>query len=218
MESRMETHAYNELYLSDAMYNMAVMMHCGINGHKLAPGVFFQRFISSGIAAGFEKGNPRFLVGYSGAELADLAISLTGGVESASTDGSYYVSPEYWAGWVLAYYQWKSGRSFKYMKDNGLDIETVLLMYNPLHEADIEKFANVADSIISRNMEERGCPLKRFRIRRGLTQKELADLSGTSIRMIRAYEQGSQDISKAEYRTVKNLSSALKVNADDIIY
>lgn len=42
-----------------------------------------------------------------------------------------------------------------------------------------------------------------------MTQEELARKSTVSVRMIRAYEDGTRDISKAEVRTVYKLSRAL---------
>ena len=42
-----------------------------------------------------------------------------------------------------------------------------------------------------------------------LTQEALARISGISLRMIRAYEQKSQDISKASFATVSRLESVL---------
>ena len=50
------------------------------------------------------QGNPRYLVGMSGAELADLVVTESGGTVSDKNDGTYTTGPEYWAGWVLAYY------------------------------------------------------------------------------------------------------------------
>ena len=41
------------------------------------------------------------------------------------------------------------------------------------------------------------------------TVKQVADLSGVTLRMIQAYEQGDQDINKAETRTVFALSRVL---------
>jgi hypothetical protein len=66
-------------------------------------------------------------------------------------DGTYAVGPEYWAGWALAYYQWLTRRSFSYMQQKGLGINEVIAMYYPLHEADLSKFADAADSIIERH-------------------------------------------------------------------
>lgn len=54
----------------------------------------------------FAHGNPRYLAGLSGAELADLVVQSSGSPISESNDGSFSVGPEYWAGWALAFYQW----------------------------------------------------------------------------------------------------------------
>ena len=57
--------------------------------------------------------------------------------------------------------------------------------------------------------------LKKIRKAKGITQKELAELSGASLRMIQLYEQKQQDISKAETQTLLNISKVLgcSVNA-----
>lgn len=99
----------------------------------------------------FAAGNPRYLVGMSGAELADSVVEAAGGTVLKENDGTYTVGPEYWAGWALAYYQWLSHRSFAYMHSKGLGIKEVVAMYYPLHEADLSKFAAAADGIIKRN-------------------------------------------------------------------
>ena len=46
-----------------------------------------------------------------------------------------------------------------------------------------------------------------------MTQAELAERTGVSLRMIRAYEQGTQDISKAESASVFRLANALGTDA-----
>ena len=47
-------------------------------------------------------------------------------------------SPEYWAGWALAYYQWYTGRTFiKIYKV--VSIQELLDMYDVYHEMDIQK-------------------------------------------------------------------------------
>ena len=126
------------------------------------------------------------------------------------------ISPEYWAGWVLAYYQWKSGKSFRNINDNGLHIEKIIALYQPLHEADLDKFATVADRIIAGTVNSSVSPVKKARERYGLTQEELSRISGISLRMIRAYEQKSQDIAKANFRTVSRLESVLHVDFNEI--
>jgi len=142
--------AYKKTYLNGAMRNLAVMMDCGVRKYGYAIEDFYDKFLASEVSRQFASGNPRYLVGMSGAELADSVVDSSGGTVLKENDGTYSVGPEYWAGWVLAYYHWLSRRSFSYMNKRGLGIKEVLSMYYPLHEADLSKFADAADSIIVR--------------------------------------------------------------------
>ncbi len=132
------------------MRNLAVMLDCGVRKYGYSIEDFYQKFLSCNVSRQFAAGNPRYLVGMSGAELADSVVEATGGIVLSENDGTYTVSPEYWAGWVLAYYQWLTRRSFAYMHKKGLGIREVVAMYYPLHEADLSKFAASADDIIIR--------------------------------------------------------------------
>ena len=143
--------AYKKTYLSGAMRNLAVMMDCGVRKYGYPIEEFYEKFLASDVSRQFAGGNPRYLVGMSGAEFADTVVEATGGTVLQANDGTYTVSPEYWAGWVLAYYQWLSRRSFVYMHRKGLGIKEVLGMYYPLHEADLSKFADAADTVIARS-------------------------------------------------------------------
>lgn len=51
-------------------------------------------------------------------------------------------SPEYWVGWILAYYQWYSGKPFRQLF-RYLKYQTV----RTLHEADPSKAAAVFDQM-----------------------------------------------------------------------
>ena len=144
--------AYKKTYLNGAMRNLAVMMDCGVRKYGYSIEEFYQKFLSSDVSRQFAGGNPRYLVGMSGAELADSVVEAAGGIVRKENDGTYSVGAEYWAGWVLAYYQWLTRRSFSYMHKKGLDINKVVAMYYPLHEADLSKFADEADEIIERNI------------------------------------------------------------------
>ena len=65
-------------------------------------------------------------------------------------------------------------------------------MYNPYHEADINKFVSVLESRMQAKSDE--SKLARLRAYAGLTQKALAERSGVSVRMIEQYEQGKQSV------------------------
>ena len=134
------THAYIEPYLKDVMRNLGVMSHFCINEYGMSPEKFSEFFPKSHIAEQISMANPRFLTGMSGKELADMMIeSLSGNEYKNVSSEQYYVSPEYWAGWVMAYYQWYTAKSFAQMYVDGQTYEKVLKMYHPLHEADLAK-------------------------------------------------------------------------------
>ena len=59
--------------------------------------------------------------------------------------------------------------------------------------------------------------LKRIRTAAGLSQSQLAELSGMSLRSLQHYEQGSRDINKAQGQTLLCLARALKVTIEDIL-
>lgn len=142
--------AYKKTYLNGAMRNLAVMLDCGVRKYGYSIQDFYKKFLMSDVSRQFANGNPRYLVGLSGAELTDMVVQQSGNTVSEKNDGTYTVGPEFWAGWVLAYYQWRSRRSFAYMQKKGLGITEVISMYNPLHEADVMKFVDAADSIINK--------------------------------------------------------------------
>ena len=141
--------AYKKTYLNGAMHNLAVMMECGVRKYGYSIQDFYEKFLSSEVAKQFANGNPRYLVGMSGAELADLVVQSSGSPISEKNDGTYTVGPEYWVGWVLAYYQWLTRRSFAFIQRKGMDIKEVIRLYYPLHEADLSKFADTANSIMN---------------------------------------------------------------------
>ncbi len=211
----MMMNAYNKTYLDDAMHNLGVMLDYGTLAEG-DPSRFFSRFIVSGIAEQFGKGNPKYIVGMSGIELAENVFRHTG-----STGGSHPYSPEgrssyYWAGWALAYLQWHTGLSFEKILNSGMDVDRLLSMYRTYHEADITKFLEAALSIMAESAKP--SPLKHQRRLVGMTQQELSERSGVKLRMIQAYEQNYQDISKAEAATVIRLARALSCDVEDLIW
>ena len=211
------TIAYNELYLDDAMHNLADMVEYAVCDLGFEPDEFFGWFVSSGIASKFEKGNPKYITGMSGIELAEVVLNKTN-VEFQSNEPSFSMDKgrEYWAGWILAYYQWTTGMRFKDIIKNGLPLSTIMSMYI-LHEADESKFVENANEVIARHKESRNTRLQEIRKSRGFTQKQLSDASGVKVRMIQLYEQRQNDLSKARFEVVLSLAKALGCEIEDLI-
>lgn len=60
--------------------------------------------------------------------------------------------------------------------------------------------------------------LKRARLAKKLSMRDLAVCSGVTARSIQAYEDGTRDILKAEFRTVCALCDRLGIGLDDLAY
>lgn len=211
------TTAYNELYLNDAMNNLGDMVDFAVRDLGYDPDEFFGWFISSGIASKFEKGNPKYITGMSGFELAEAVLRETNvSYEIREPSHIDFKGREYWAGWILAYYQWKTNKRFEDIVKDGLTLSTVFSMYI-LHEADESKFVESANEIINRNKENKKSNLHNIRKARGFTQQELSNASGVSLRMIQLYEQKQNDISKAQVNVVINLAKVLGCEIEDLI-
>ena len=211
------TNAYSELYLDDAMHNLGDMVEYAVCDLGFDPDTFFGWFIFSGIAEKFENGNPKYLTGMSGYELA-AAVLKSINIPFENREPSYFDDKgrEYWAGWILAYYQWHTGRRFEDIVKDGLTLSTVMSMYI-LHEADENKFVEAANEILSRNKARRKTRLYEIRKARDFTQQQLSDASGVTLRMIQLYEQRQNDISKAQVNVVISLANALGCRVEDLL-
>lgn len=210
--------AYNHYYLEDVMNNLAAMFDCAANVVHYDISVFYEMFLASGVASQIEMGNPRYMSGLSGIELMQIVFKKCSDKNIQNIDyHPFKRTPEYWAGWALAYYQWLTAKSFSYIQRNGLDIKTLISLYPTLHEVDLSKVVDTANTIMDRHIAESRSILKTLRKQLHLTQSKLAELSGVSLRMIQAYEQGDQDIKKAEAQTVFALSKALGCKAEVIL-
>ena len=122
--------------------------------------------------------------------------------------------PIYWTGWILAWYQWYSGQSFRRISEF-LTPDQVRDMYSPYHEMDPMQFADAADGI--RRRKEMMTRLRMYRERRGFSQSELARESGVSVRMIQHYEQRQKDLNKAQTKTIWMLARALHCTMEELM-
>lgn len=59
--------------------------------------------------------------------------------------------------------------------------------------------------------------LKEMREKADLSQSQLAESSGSSVRMIQYYEQGVRDINKAQGITLYRIAQALNCKIEDLL-
>lgn len=209
------TRAYSESYLSDAKNRLSQFFDYLINDCGMKADWVTSIFLSSGYAEQFERGNPAILAGMSGIELARVVVEATYKKKKLPEPGyTEGLSPEYWAGWVLAEYQWYSGKRFKDIFEH-VKLSEIIPMYSVYHEMDISKFIETMDEKCSTTLPE--CRLKKLRESRGLSQAELAKTSGVSLRSIQMYEQRVNDIDKAQAQTIYKLSRVIGCAMEDLL-
>lgn len=90
-------HAYPETYLNDAMNNLGNMFDYGLVDLHYDPERFYEQFLTSGVAKQFEQGNPKYVAGLSGPELAIEVIYRTEDHRPTQMPSEEIdKSPEYW--------------------------------------------------------------------------------------------------------------------------
>ena len=209
------THAYQEIYLSNAQSMLGDAFDYAINVCHIPGNSFVKLFIASTISKRLENGEPNYLSGKSGIEVAmEILVETTGKAPDAAPQEHFARSREYWIGWAVAYYQWFSGRRYSDIFQV-VTFEELQKMYDPLHEADITKFADILDARMREFFADTS--LKRIRTAYGCTQAELAKRSGVSLRSIQMYEQRNKDINKASAETLLRLSRVLGCTMEDLM-
>lgn len=197
----------NSMDALGTMFDFAVN-YCNLNGDK-----YWDMFICSGVAQQFEDNNPKFVVGKSGEEIVyDVLSDLGNSIDCVKPLPRLGRTPEYWAGWVLAQYQNETNLSYKSIHQI-VSFDELMDMYKTLHEAPIEKFIEILNNKKNQNQTN----LKLQRERMGLSQSQLADMSGINIKTIQAYEQRQKDIKSAKYDTLQKLSAVLGCEILDLL-
>ena len=208
-------HAYDKVYLGKARTALGRMLDFAVYDLKYDIEDFFALFITSGIAARFEKGDYRVIVGMSGVELAYNVLELTKGEENRiKPQYSADRSEEYWAGWALAYYQWDTALSFEEIV-RAVPMKRIVQMYSPYHEMDIRQFCDKMNERYRTAQPETN--LKALRQRSGLSQRELSEQSGVPLRTIQQYEQRQKSINKAQAEYLFMLARSLCCEIEDLL-
>ena len=100
-------HAYDNQYLDDAMKCLGEAMDYAANSCQMNMDSFLELFIGTGYAEQFAAGVPKYVSGVSGTELVMDVLTKSGtDMDFPQAPIDYDYSPQYWCGWILAYYQW----------------------------------------------------------------------------------------------------------------
>ena len=208
-------HAYDDQYLDDAMICLGEAMDYVANICQIEMDRFLELFIGTGYAEQFGAGVPKYVSGLSGTELA-MDILAKSGIYNTFPQAKieYSYSPQYWSGWILAYYQWYTGRSFKEIQKY-ITMQEIEKLYPTLHEASEKKFVDTVNRIIRKKN-----PPTRLQVQRkisGYSQRELAEKVGVNLRTLQQYEIRAKDINRAAGSTLFALAKVLGCRVEDLL-
>lgn len=201
------TCAYRQYYLEDAMGVLGAAVEAAVMLFEIPLARFWSLFLASPHSQRFATGDPLTLTGQSGWELAERVLTEAGvEFQRRVPDGLRARTPEYWAGWALAQYQWYRGFSFVEIEEFAPMTEVVRL-YSPYHEMSILAFHEEMDRRY--RLRHPTTRLQELRKAAGLTRDDLAALAQVSSRLIEQYEQRRRNINAARADTVLSLAQSL---------
>lgn len=207
--------AYDKIYLDKARTVLARMLDFAVWELGYEIDEFFAMFIKTGLAKRFGEGDFTLLVGMSGVELAYKVLEMSNiDVKRIKVVYASERSKEYWTGWALAYYQWVTALSFREIIEVA-SLKDIRALYSPYHEMDIRQFVDKMNELYKHANQE--TKLKLIRKNAGLSQSELAELSGVPLRTIQQYEQRKKNINNAKVIYLIMIAKALVCNVDDLI-
>lgn len=139
----MITHAYSELYINDAQITVAHSFDYAVKALKMSLADYIEKFLSFEYLHLLEIGNPHYVGGMSGCELA-LEVC---GIQSDIPSPPYNPGKEYWIGWIAAFYQWCRNVSYKTIFEK-FCLERFEKAYPTFHEENKMRMVEYMDEVI----------------------------------------------------------------------
>ena len=204
------TLAYSEYYLDDACNLLGSYFDSAVNYYRFSLKEAWKKFVESSFSKSIQKGDPKVISGMSGSELVCSIFDI----DKSDSGISLERSPEYWLGYYLAYFNWYTSIKFSFIAEY-FDINDILKMYAKYHEMDVSIF--IEDLCLFLNEKKKKTNLEIYRLKSGMTRKELSIRTGVPLRTIEQYEQNFKDINNAKSITLFRLSKALFVEPEDLL-
>ena len=211
------TNDYSNLYFEEYVTLLAEAVDGFVNAFHLNIDEFLPKLVKSGYARQLERRNTKYIVEYSAGYLLSKLLTLDSSIEEIylhEPNASIEKSPEYWAGYILAIFQYQTHMSFKEINEY-LSLSEIVNLYNPYHEANEEK---AVELLLNRYHERHKISnLKLKRIEAGLSQRELSFKANVNYRTLQEYEAKKKNINNASVSVVIALAMALHCKVEDII-
>ena len=202
-------------YLKDAMRTLGEAVDYAVNDCGVPLGPFLELLVAAEVGEALRISDPRVISGLSGVELAREVMAKSGmGVGGPEPAEKTAASKEYRIGRAIACYTVGMGCGLRELM-RLISAEDLEKLSENVPEGDEGQWITG----IHRKLKRRSS-VSRLQVQRkisGLSQRQLAELSGVNIRTLQQYEIRSKDLSKASVSSVNALADVLGCRPEDIL-
>lgn len=195
---------YNEMYLNRIRELSALIFEICLYDLNMEDIDFIDKVIDSSIINDLSNADVD-IIGRSSIELIYELLNIK------INKNNYLYKDEYWIGFNIAYLSWYYNKSFKEVLSevNLNEFRKLYITYHEMDERHLKDYLSTRLGVKSK--------LKEMRLKRRLSQSQLAYLSNVNVRNIKTYEQNENDINKAQVNILLSLARVLNCSIEDIL-
>ena len=195
---------YNEMYLNRIRELSALIFEICLYDLNMKDIDFIDKVIDSSIINDLSNADVD-IIGRSSIELIYELLNIK------INKNNYLYKDEYWIGFNIAYLSWYYNNSFKEVLSevNLNEFRKLYITYHEMDERHLKDYLSTRLGVKSK--------LKEMRLKRRLSQSQLAYLSNVNVRNIKTYEQNENDINKAQVNILLSLARVLNCSIEDIL-
>ena len=195
---------YNEMYLNRIRELSALIFEICLYDLNMEDIDFIDKVINSSIINNLSNADVD-IIGRSSIELIYELLNIK------INKNNYLYKDEYWIGFNIAYLSWYYNKSFKEVLSevNLNEFRKLYITYHEMDERHLKDYLSTRLGVKSK--------LKEMRLKRRLSQSQLAYLSNVNVRNIKTYEQNENDINKAQVNILLSLARVLNCSIEDIL-
>ena len=195
---------YNEMYLNRIRELSALIFEICLYDLNMKDIDFIDKVIDSSIINDLSNADVD-IIGRSSIELIYELLNIK------INKNNYLYKDEYWIGFNIAYLSWYYNKSFKEVLSevNLNEFRKLYITYHEMDERHLKDYLSTRLGVKSK--------LKEMRLKRRLSQSQLAYLSNVNVRNIKTYEQNENDINKAQVNILLSLARVLNCSIEDIL-
>ena len=195
---------YNEMYLNRIRELSALIFEICLYDLNMKDIDFIDKVIDSSIINDLSNADVD-IIGRSSIELIYELLNIK------INKNNYLYKDEYWIGFNIAYLSWYYNKSFKEVLSE-VNLNEFRKLYITYHEMDGRHLKDYLSTRLGVKSK-----LKEMRLKRRLSQSQLAYLSNVNVRNIKTYEQNENDINKAQVNILLSLARVLNCSIEDIL-